>query len=421
MVTSMISTSSTKNSRKKRALSKNLVAAAACGALTLGCAPAEEERLQLGFLTSMTGPLAEAGVAQLEAARLAAEQINAAGGVLGKQLVLVVRDDGSDVRKAERAIDALLEVDLPVILGTVSSSLTLLAAERALGDRVMISASASAPALTQFADGGRLFRTCSSAEREGALLAQRARARSLGRAAILHRDGASEAGIAVGFSGEFTRAGGTVVFQRPYPAGQPDYRELLRDVLAKEPDTVVLDADPVDGAQLVRDALAHFPGTGVTWVFSHAQQNPAFVEGVGAHNFTFPHFGAGPGTPTGRRYVAFVDAYARRYGEPPALGAHAANMYDAVFLTALALESRGGTSDGLSEAILQVSLGGLAFGADEYADAVSAQAAGTDINYEGASGSVDLDRNGDTSAPYDVWEVRDARIELTERAVSPAG
>jgi ABC-type branched-subunit amino acid transport system substrate-binding protein len=387
-------------------------------ALLPGCGQQEEDAIRIGGIFSTTGSLAQTGFSQLQAARLAVSQINENGGVLGKRLVLVYRDDGTDVNKVHRAAGALSDEGTQVVVGTVSSNLTMLAADDLLPGAVMISGSATSPALTNHFENGQLFRTCATDAGEGRLLAQRALSHRFNKAAILRRAGDTEHGIADGFTSFFTRSDGRVLSEHEYTAGQESYASLLTEVLADGPQVIVLDADPVDGAQIVRDYVSGFAGTNVFWLFSHAVEDEAFVTAVGARSFSFAHEGTGPGTPVGRRYTQFADAYQQRFGSAPTMGAFAANVYDAVYLAALAIQKAGSTDPALiKEALRQVSLGGRTYAAEDYADQVKAIANGEDVNYEGASGSVDFDAAGDTSAPFDVWRVDGGTISLVERAV----
>lgn len=384
----------------------------------------DEDTLRIGGLFSTTGALAQTGFSQLQAARLAVSQINERGGVNGKRLVLVYRDDGTDQNKVHRAAQALASEGVPVVIGTVSSSLSVPAGAELLPAAVMISGSATSPALTGFFESGQFFRTCATDEGEGRLLAQRALAQDAGTAAIIRRAGETEGGIAAGFTAYFQRSGGQIVATREYTAGQENYTALLAEALASSPQVVVLDADPVDGAQIVRDYTSDFPGSQTFWLFSHAVEDEAFITAVGPRLFTFGHEGTGPGTPVGRRYTLFADAYRERFGSAPTMGAFAANVYDAVYLAALAIE-QAGTEEApvpdaasIKAALRQVSLGGRSFAAEDFPELVQAIAAGADVNYEGASGSVDFTASGDTAAPFDVWRVEDGTFTLVERAIS---
>ena len=319
--------------------------------------------------------MAQTGFAQLSAARLAVAQINDTGGVLGKPLKLVYRDDGTDPNKAQRSTDALLAEQVAVVIGTVSSALTIQATQAFRSHAVVLSGSATAPGLSTLPDDGYLFRTCASDAGEGRLLAKRARGHNLKRAAIIHRSGLLEAGLAEAFQSAFARGDGQVLVARPYAASQETYVNLLREVLGADPDLlIVLDADPVDGAQIVRDALAHFPGTGVTWVFSHAQQNPAFVEGVGATTSPSPTSARARGRPPAAaswRSSGRLRAALRRAAGARARSARTCRTRS--FLAALAPGVRGArapASPPRQLAATGVARRGAALGADEYGAAV---------------------------------------------------
>ena len=81
----------------------------------------------------------------------------------------------------------------------------------------------------------------------------------------------------------------------------------------------------------------------------------------------------------------------------------------------------GGGTDGLtvSKHLRAVSLEGKAYGATEYAAAVAGLDAIENIDYVGVSGEVDLDAQGDTVAPYDIWMVQSGQITTIEHALTP--
>jgi ABC-type branched-subunit amino acid transport system substrate-binding protein len=380
------------------------------------CGGGNQEVLRIGGMFSTTGPLAGRGFAQLSAARLATAQINAAGGVLGKHLVLVYRDDGTDANKALRAARALQGESVPVIVGAVSSDMTTLAAA-AVPEAVFISPSATA--VSQDPPGLPVFRLCESGDAEGRLLAQRARAIG-SRAAILRRPDDAAQGLAAAFREAFERDGREVVQELSYAPGQESYTELIDQLFQSGPQVVLLVADPVDGAQIVRDAAGALLAPKAFWFFTQSLDDEGFVTAAGPHTFGFSHAGTGPSTPLGRRYTFFADAFQARYGEAPPMGSYAANAYDAVYLAVLAIEAAGqANATAIRDQLRPLSLGGTAYGPDEFEDAVKALHAGQDVNYEGASGSVDLDATGRAHAPFDVWEVQDGVITVIDRAVSP--
>lgn len=399
-------------------LGLSLLYAASAG---LGCAPPSPgPRLPLGVLLSVTGPLAEVGTAQLSAVHQAVDEINAQGGVLGQALEVRFRNDGSDPDQAERLAAELVSGGATVLIGGVDSRIALRAAQASAPRAVFLSGSATSAAFTGTGSDGFSFRTCALEAGEVALHAQRARARGLGRVAIIHPEGAEHAALAEAFTTAFTRAGGTITVTATYQPGQQRYAALLGPVIASGAEAVLLDADPVDGAEIIRDFVLTEPGSAVGWLFTHSVEIPSFVVAVGPRNFSFPHEGVGPGTPTGSRYAYFAAGYQAKYGAAPPVGAFTANVYDAVYLAAAALEAAGSAEPvAVRDALRPVSLGGLAYGPADYPQLLGAIHQHQDVNYEGASGSVDLDLHGDTSAPYDIWAVGPTGFTVLERAIRP--
>ncbi len=399
----------------RRPLLAVLLALAACAPPSGG-----GERVALGAIFPVTGPLAEVGAAQLQAAHLAVDEINAKGGVLGRPLDIRFRNDGSDAQQAGRYAGELVDEGATVLIGGVDSPLALAITQATDARAVFLSGSATATTLTAQSAQGFTFRTCASEAGEASLLAQRARARGLTRMAVIRRPPPDQSTLVETFASAFTRGGGSLTVTVAYQKGASSYRALLAQVLATRPEAILLDADPVDGAQIVQDFVLTDSGSGVGWLFTHAVEIPSFLTAVGAHNFSFANEGVGPGTPTGSRYGHFATAYEARFGKVPAVGAFSANVYDAVYLAALAMEQARSTDpEAVRAALRPISLGGSAYGAADFTAMVEAIAQHKDVNYEGASGSVDLDSSGDTSAPYDIWVAGASGFTVVERAIRP--
>lgn len=383
------------------------------------CSQEQGEALRIGGLFSTTGPDAAKGFAQLAAARVAVQQINDNGGVLGKRLVLVYRDDGADENKTKRAVQALLEEEVPVIIGAVSSASTEVAAEAIGTAAVLVSPSATASSLENMDLTKTTFRLCASAGAEGRLLAARA-LRAGKRAAVLRTAAKGLDDVASEFETRYKRDGGEVVASLPLDAGAESYRTVLGAALASDPDVVLLDVDPLDGAQVVRDYSMSIGNRHARWFFTHRLSDDAFVIAAGAHAFVFPHEGSAPSVPTGANFRYFADAYQARFGDAPPPGSYAANAYDAVYLAAATIEAAKDPTPGPVRAQLRAtSLGGEAFGPGDWGDLVEAIEAGQDVNYEGASGSVDVNVTGSVDAPFDIWQVENGSITVVERAVRP--
>ena len=400
-------------------------AALLLGVLTsAGCDDEEEvppPAITFGAIFSTTGDLASIGLQELQAATLAVNEINAAGGVLGKQLALSKYDDGTDPARAATAAEALKGEGVPVVFGAIGSSFTLAAAAvLSPAGIVGIAGASTSPAITGFEDNGFLFRTCPSDAFQSKLLASRARARGLSRIAVINLPGAYGQGLADAFKADFEAAGGEVVFSEAYTEGQASYSDLVGRAVAATPDGMLLAAYEIDGGQIVKDYSTGFLDPNLFWYFADAVANRDFVDTAGAGSFNFPHEGTVPGSPAGQRYDAFAASYSAAFGEAPTAGFYQVNIYDAVYLAALATAKAGSPdATAIRDALPGVSAGGTSYGPGEFAAAVAALAAGEDVNYEGASGSVDLDAAGDTTGLYDIWEIHDGVIVTTESGLAP--
>lgn len=378
--------------------------------LAAGCAPPAKDTLRLGALFSMTGSSAESGFAQLSGARLAVDTINAAGGLDGKHFQLVVRDDGTDKNLAVRAAQALQAEQLDVVVGTSTSDLTREAAAVLGASALLISPAATAPELS--ADD-RLLRTCGTVDGEGRLFAERAWNAGFRRAAVISPLRDIDQGLAAAFVEYFGRRGGAVTLRQQVGPNEESLTTVVAQTLASGADMVVLDLDTVTASRVL-SAYAALKTTNVRWYLSNAAYSEGLVDAVGARSLAaIDHEGLVFATPQGGRYQYFARAWQNAFGTAPPIGTFAPQSFDAVYLVALA-RAMGGD---LRQDVLEVSRAGLVIDAEGWTGAVERIRAGEDVNYEGASGSLDLDANGDPLAPFDVWVVVDGQIRFTERGV----
>jgi len=380
---------------------------------TVGCTPPARDTLAIGALFSMTGSAAESGFAQLSGARLAVDTINAAGGLDGKHLQLVVRDDGTDKNLAARAAAALQAEALDAVVGTSTNQLTR-EALGVLGTRaVLISPAATAPELSTADPDDGFVRTCGTADSEGRLFAERAYRAGFRRAALISSLRELDQGLVVAFVEAFERRGGVVTLRQQVGPNDEALTSVVSQALASGADMVLLDVDTVTTSQVL-SVYAALKTTNVRWYLSHQTFSEGLVDAVGARTLAgIDHEGLVFATPQGNRYRNFERAWQDAFGVAPPIGTFAPQAFDAVYLVALA-RAQGGD---LRQALLDVSRGGVVVDALDWADALGRTRAGDDVNFEGASGSLDLDTNGDPLAPFDSWAVVDGQVRFIERGV----
>lgn len=383
--------------------------------LLAGCKgkDADGESVKVGAVASITGDFAAGSV--IRALELAVETVNEAAGVLGRQLELVPADDRSDEGRTKEAAQALIDEGVTAIVGSATSTGTLLMAEATIAAQVVqVSGDATSPEITTWDDDGFLFRTIPSDALQGKLLAQRALAVGHVNAAVLYLEGSYGQGMSDTFREVFEAGGGSVSATVPFAYGAASYTAELEVALAGNPEVVLLVAYVVDGAQILNDYNTSFADRGVAWLFGDGMAADELVTLVGANNFTWDHEGSAP-TAEGPGYPA----YQAIYPDSPYSLYHT-NNFDAVVLLALAMEQAGST-DGVAirDAMASVSSGGTTYGPDQLAEAFEAIRNGEDIDYAGASGDVDFDADGDVVGPYMIWEVADGGISEVEVGVLP--
>lgn len=392
-------------------LSRGFLLALVTGAIA--CAPTDP--LPVGVLMPTS---TERGRSLVQSMRWAVETVNAAGGVRGRPLSLVVEDTGDDVHAAAARLVAT--PGLTAVLGPESSA--------AVFDVAAALLDAGVPFVTPSATSGDFFRAFA-----GNPLAWRTVESDIGQArallTIARRGGAST----VAFLGSEDHYGGTFfnwfgflsasVGLRPVgivssgPSPQPDCAALVTEVLATQPDVVLaVPSDTPTAVCFARELSARRGRTRV--LFSDTGWDEAVLTALGAQAEGLEG-AVGVSAPES----GFADAWRARWSsEPPAYASHA---WDAVLLVAYGLvraEGRGGLA--LGSAMGEVaSSRGRPVGSDAAGirDALAAFARGEAIDATGAAGALDFDHRFATdvvAGTWGHWTVRGGRYEVGERLSS---
>ena len=185
----------------------------------------EASEIAIGHYASMTGGTAHFGQDTDRGVRLAIEEANAQGGVLGKKLKLVTLDTRGDSAEAANAVNRLIDVEkVSAILGEVASSLSLAGGRVAQRRKIpMISPTSTNPKVTEVGD--YIFRVCFIDPFQGKVMAIFARNNlKFDKVAIL-KDVKNDysIGLADAFQKAFTAAGGTIVVEQSYSQGDTDF------------------------------------------------------------------------------------------------------------------------------------------------------------------------------------------------------
>jgi branched-chain amino acid transport system substrate-binding protein len=313
------------------------LAAARCGTEK---GPASEE-IPIGFFGALTGPQATFAQSGRNGARLAFDEINAAGGVLGERIALKVEDDRNEPSEAASVVSKLITRDRVVaLIGENASSRTLAAAPVAQSYKVpMVSPSSSNLEVTK--KGDYIFRVCFTDPVQGRILAGFARRRLNAKTAALLVDSRSDysVGLADAFRRDFTAAGGRVVADLKYTEGDSDFSAQLTAIQPVKPDVLFVPGYYTDAGLIARQARAL--GLTATLVggdgFDSSKLTEIGGDAVEGAHFS-NHYSPEDPLPEVRR---FVDAYSKRFGSVP--DSIAATSYDAARLIADAIRRAGST------------------------------------------------------------------------------
>ncbi|HLL50322.1 MAG TPA: ABC transporter substrate-binding protein [Thermomicrobiales bacterium] len=374
--------------------------------------------MRIAVLFPFSGDLSDFGQPFLQAAELAVNEINAAGGVNGQPIELVQGDSATSPQQAVEEARRLIELEgVSAIVGPAGSGETLPVAESVTGPAgvLEVTMSATSPALTIANDNDYLFRTVISDAAQGIVMADVAREQGYESACVLYVNNAYGQGLSEAFANRFTAEGGTVTAQVPHEQEQASYASEIASCIEGDPDVLVGAAYPESGRVFLRELVEG--GNAPSLIFSDGLQSPDLFAELGWEVFE-GSYGTAAGAPETDTAATFEQAWEEAYGEIPAVP-YLREINDAIYLIALAAEQAGSTdSTAIRDALREVaSAPGTTVGPGEegWQAAVASIEAGEEVNYEGAAGPVDLDENGDVSkGTIIVWQVQGEAIETTD-------
>lgn len=393
--------------------SKTLLAAT-MAALALSASPAafaQDATVKLGFIGGITGPIESLMPPITNGAKLAVSQVNEGGGLgkNGAKVEMVIGDDGCiDAARASDAADRQVNSEkVAGIVGAMCSGATIAAANAAAipGGVVMVSPASTSPAVTALDDKDLVFRTAPSDAYQGEVLARVVKKNGIDDVAVTYVNNDYGTGFAQAFKTAFEAEGGTVRVSEAHEDGKADYRAEIGSLASSGAQALVV--------------LAYVDGSGGR-IISQARETgdfSTFVGGDGMVGAALTNVSGGdekliltrPGGSAAAGAASFADAAKAANLDPAAT--YAATSYDAAFVLLLALEKTGGSREGLSAALREVaSAPGEVILPGEWQKAKALIAEGKDINYEGASGSIEFDAKGDVPGSYDEVTVTDGKI-----------
>jgi branched-chain amino acid transport system substrate-binding protein len=364
------------------------------GALVFAACSKESTAIKVGEYASLTGKDATFGQSSHKGAVMAFEEINAAGGVLGKKLELISEDNQSKSGESATVAKKLIAREKVVaLLGEVASTRSLEVAPIAQNAKIpMIAPAATNPAVTE--TGDYIFRVCFIDPFQGTVMAKFAADElKVKKVAILTSvSNAYSVGLANFFRETFTKGGGTVAVEQKYSEGDKDFRAQLTAIKAADVEGVFVPGYYTEAALIVRQARDL--GLTVPFFGGDGWESEKLLEiGGAALNGCYysTHF-----SPENKEQnvATFVQKFKARWkSESP--DAFAALGYDAAYVLVDAIK-RAGTTEG-----------------PKLRDALAATK-----NFVGASGVTTIDQHRNATKGATIIAIKNGKLEFS-KTVAP--
>lgn len=386
---------------------KKLLLATAVTALAAGGAMAED--VKIGILIGFTGPIESLTPDMAAAAELAMKEVNDAGGVVDGSKLVPVRGDSTcgDATAGSAAAERLVTGDgVKGIVGGDCSGVTGAVLQNIARPNgiVMISPSATSPALSTAEDDGLFFRTAPSDAREGQVMADILTEKGVKSIALTYTNNDYGKGLAESIANSFTAKGGTVTINAAHEDGKADYSAEVAALASAGGDILVV-AGYLDqgGKGIIQAALDS--GAFTTFGLPGGMYGDSLPAAIGPGlNGSYGQI-AGSDSPGQAMLIEMGNANGFK-GD----NAYTPESYDAAALFALAMQAAGSTDPKVyKDKVLEVANApGEKIYPGELAKGLALLKEGKDIDYEGAT-AVELIGPGESAGRYRQFEVQDGK------------
>ncbi|MCP4181636.1 MAG: ABC transporter substrate-binding protein [bacterium] len=376
----------------------------------------DTETINIGLIVPMTvNP--EYSQELINGANLALDEINASGGIFDKQLKLFIADDEGDKEiAATKSIQLINDNSVICILSPSSSRSIHIAENVTIPNEILhISYNATSPSLTSLDDNGYFWRTVPSDVYQGSVSAKYVyNILGISNVGILNIDNAYGNGLSDSFKENFVGLGGEVLshitFVEQASYDDFDFKPMLDETFDHLSQSFFF---------IINGNEAH-KITNIIQVENYFSQS-YHPQIIGADAHKVPNFipnspasiidGMIGTSPKGLKNTEFESNYSNTYGET-LISTEPRNLYDAVYLMAYAiLSAESIIPSNIILKLKDVSELGEKIGVNQFNKAKVFIEAGMDIDYDGASGKIDFDENGDvTSGAYEIWKIENGEF-----------
>ena len=405
-------------------LAVGLVAAAACS----GDTSEDEGPVKLGFLNGQSGDYGPWGHWALAAAEVAVEELNAGGGVLGRDVELIVEDNGSTPEGAVSGFAELTEVDGIHALGGIESDGMIAIFDTVHELQIPTICSTCGTTELDNTGGDMVFRIIPSDTDNGIVGAQVARDEGYSNVAMLVELSEGTESPANVFKAVFTeQMGGTVTEDVRFNAGEATYSAQVAQAFESGADAVYIAAGFETGVPLLNEWQRR-GYTDVPLILTTDLLSPEIAEIIGGVEGATAIVGATAyDTVNNPAWDAYVPRFEAKIGDPPEIGFYDAWQYDQYIVLGLAMAAAGTTDGAAVAAAIPDIANPPGVEVFTYAQGLAELEAGNEIDYHGTTSNMNLNSVGNLLSPVMAviqvadgdWVVRE-NIELDPTLVKPS-
>ena len=364
-----------------------------------------------GVLSCFTGRLASLGQAMLQGAKVAQSEINTAGGVLGRKVQLATGDTSCDVADGVTATNQMLTKNVSGVIGPETQEIN--GVEPILDSNHIVDLFQGGDTSRDHQTDPYFFRDSPSDSQLGVAMALYAHTKGYTKAVMLFYSDPAAQTFLKPVSQTFTKLGGTILKTIIVTPDQTSYLSQVRQAIAAHPQVIFTQEDPPTAAVLFRE-FKQLGGQNIPWVGTDVTSGSDYLKAIGiptAHAHLTSVYGT---SVTGAASTAFLNLFNSLYPSQKAAGplANANYAYDALISLALADDYAKTTTNGATVAHDMTKVtnppGTACY---TYASCLKLLKAGTKINYEGASGSLDYNKYNNTFGPYGAFQANASGVE----------
>ena len=359
----------------------------------LSACGSNSDTIKIGGLAPLSGGLSMYGISTSNGYKLAVDDINKNGGILGKQVEILLEDEEGDPTKAINAYNKLVGNGVVGIVGDITSKPTVAVAKQAAGEGIpMITPTSTSAEVTTY--GENIFRSCYLDPFQGGTMAKYAKEKlNIKKTAILY-DSADDysIGIAKAYEETCKKLGIEVTAMENFQNSSEtvDFKSQLTKIKETKPEAIFVPTY-YNAIALITTQANQLGLTDVTFIGCDGwdgviealdENNRGIVDGAYFAN----HYFTGDDAPTVKD---FLKKYEEKFGEKPT--AFSALGYDATMMLAKAIETAGTT---------------------DYAAVTDAL---KNIDYNGVTGNIKFEGNGDPVKSITVIKINNGKYELADK------